>query len=83
MQCPGCGIQRGFIALLKGDFKTSLELYPALIPLLLLLLFFVSHLRFQFSFGKKFIIFLQVIVVLIVTTHYIYKIATQQIFQIT
>lgn len=83
MQCPGCGMQRSFIALLKGDFKTSLDLYPALMPLLILLLFFAFHLRYRFSFGKKFIIFLQVLVVVIVTTHYIYKIATNQIFQIT
>lgn len=81
MQCPGCGIQRSFIALLNGDLKQSAIMYPALIPLMLLLVFFVLHLRYQFVFGKKVIILLQTVAVLLITGQYIYKIATNQIFQ--
>ncbi|MFA4867226.1 MAG: DUF2752 domain-containing protein [Pedobacter sp.] len=33
--CPGCGFQRSFLALLKGDFQESFQLYPATVPLLL------------------------------------------------
>lgn len=33
--CPACGMQRAFIALLKGDLPASLHYHPALIPLLL------------------------------------------------
>jgi len=33
--CPGCGFQRALIALIKGDFQESFQLYPPTIPLLL------------------------------------------------
>lgn len=33
--CPGCGFQRSLLALLRGDLKESLHLYPATIPILL------------------------------------------------
>jgi hypothetical protein len=33
--CPGCGFQRSFLALLKGNFQESFHLYPATVPLLL------------------------------------------------
>jgi len=49
--CPGCGIQSAFIALCRGDILTSIQLYPALIPLLLMLVFLVVHLRYKFSKG--------------------------------
>lgn len=33
--CPGCGFQRAFLTLLKGDIKESFRLYPPAIPILL------------------------------------------------
>jgi len=35
IDCPGCGFQRSFLALLQGDIAKSFQLYPATIPLLL------------------------------------------------
>nr|WP_317125266.1 DUF2752 domain-containing protein [Pedobacter schmidteae] len=35
IDCPGCGFQRSFLALLKGEWQESFHLYPATIPLLL------------------------------------------------
>ncbi len=35
MDCPGCGFQRSFFALLEGDLQRSFHLYPATVPLLL------------------------------------------------
>jgi len=32
IECPGCGIQRAFIALLRGDTALSFRLFPALLP---------------------------------------------------
>jgi uncharacterized BrkB/YihY/UPF0761 family membrane protein len=49
--CPGCGIQRGFVDLLRGDLAGSWEHYPPLLPflltMLLLLFFLVSRYRFR------------------------------------
>jgi hypothetical protein len=51
--CPGCGFQRSFIALLKGDMGRSLLLYPATIPLLLTAVFLLLDLKFHFPNSKK------------------------------
>ncbi len=34
VDCPGCGMQRSLVALLKGDLLESLHLFPALLPLM-------------------------------------------------
>ncbi|HRN56860.1 MAG TPA: DUF2752 domain-containing protein [Agriterribacter sp.] len=80
MECPGCGMQRSLIALLNGNLLSSLELYPALLPLVILVVYALLHLRYTFRNGSKNILVLQVLVVSIITTHYIYKIYTHQIF---
>lgn len=50
-ECPGCGMQRSLIELLKGNFIQSLKLYPALIPIIILFIFLVLHLSFNFKKG--------------------------------
>ncbi len=42
IECPTCGFQRALILLLKGEWVSSLKVYPALIPTLLLLLLLIS-----------------------------------------
>jgi Protein of unknown function (DUF2752) len=41
--CPGCGMQRSCIALLKGDIAQSFKLYPALLPMILFFLFLLLN----------------------------------------
>ncbi|MBX3253404.1 MAG: DUF2752 domain-containing protein [Chitinophagaceae bacterium] len=78
--CPGCGMQRSGIALLKGNIAESFRLYPALLPMLVLCAFTMLHWYAKFSNGGKIIIALQTTVVTIITVHYIYKILNHQIF---
>ena len=52
-ECPGCGLQRSFLALLRGDIGESLKLYPALIPMILMFAYLTLHLRFRFKQGGK------------------------------
>lgn len=47
VECPTCGIQRSFIALLKGDLSESFMLFPGLIPLLLTFAILVSWILFK------------------------------------
>jgi len=80
MECPGCGMQRGVIALLQGNFHYSLQLYPALLPLMALCVYAMLHLKYKFASGSKVITALQLFIVVIITAHYIYKIISHQIF---
>jgi hypothetical protein len=44
LDCPGCGFQRSFLALIQGDVQASFDLYPPTIPLLITFLYFaLSH----------------------------------------
>ena len=79
LECPGCGMQRSVIALLKGEYADSLQLYPALIPMIALILYTGAHLLYPFSKGTKIILILQIVVVSVVVAHYIYKIFHYQI----
>ena len=51
IDCPGCGMQRALIELLKGNIVESLVLYPALIPMILLFIFLILHIIFNFKHG--------------------------------
>lgn len=79
VQCPGCGLQRSIIALLRGEFSNSLYLYPATIPILVLLAFTVLHLKFKFTKGADIIVYMQITVAIVIAVFYIYKIIHRQI----
>lgn len=51
--CPGCGMQRSFILLIKGDITGSFFMYPALVPLILLFAFLIIHLTFKIKRGAS------------------------------
>jgi len=53
IDCPGCGFQRSFIALLKGDWKDSFLLYPATVPILFTAAFLLFNLAFRINNGKR------------------------------
>jgi hypothetical protein len=77
LECPGCGLQRSCLALMKGDFLASLDLYPATIPILLLIVFTVLHIRYQFPAGAVIIKYLQAGIAILIAVFYIYKIIHQ------
>ncbi|MBI2280664.1 MAG: DUF2752 domain-containing protein [Bacteroidetes bacterium] len=70
----GCGMQRAFIALLKGDFIESFYLYPALIPMLVMVLFLPIHLIFKFKNGAGLLKYLFIFNISIVIISYLIKI---------
>jgi hypothetical protein len=80
MDCPGCGMQRSLLALLKGNVMESLAFYPATIPVLLMLLYLALHLYFKFSNGAKILTFFFIVNTSIIVLNYIYKITTHQTF---
>jgi len=73
IECMGCGFQRSLIALLEGNWKDSFQLYPALIPMLLLWTFTIFHLIFTFKHGALIIRYLFLLCAIIILIHFILK----------
>ncbi|WP_293305080.1 DUF2752 domain-containing protein [Pedobacter sp. UBA5917] len=77
--CPGCGLQRSILALLRGDLIHSFKLYPATIPLVFVILFTIVHLKVDFKFGAQLIKITFAGVAVIILISYIYKIYNHQL----
>lgn len=76
VECPGCGMQRSFVELLKGNLYESFLMFPALIPTITLILFLILHLIFKFKNGANILKNLFIINTTIVVLSYIYKLLT-------
>ena len=55
IDCPGCGLQRSIILLLKGNFGESIQMYPPLLPIVFVLL--LHFLNKQVNYKNKAILF--------------------------
>lgn len=55
MECPGCGMQRSLIALLKGDIMDSLQYHAALIPFLITITLLIFQLILKRANGGKWV----------------------------
>ncbi|RZT93316.1 uncharacterized protein DUF2752 [Ancylomarina subtilis] len=53
IECPGCGLQSALILLLKGNFIDSIQTYPALLPIILLGISLVIHIKFRSKWTIK------------------------------
>lgn len=71
--CPGCGFQRSLLALLRGDLYGSLRLYPAALPIVLMMGFLVAHLKFKFRFGAEILKFSYIFITVIIVVSYLVK----------
>ncbi|MBK8366264.1 MAG: DUF2752 domain-containing protein [Bacteroidetes bacterium] len=52
LECPGCGMQRSLIALLKGDILESLHYHVALIPFIITISLLIAQLIIKHEKGK-------------------------------
>ncbi|MDN3619009.1 MULTISPECIES: DUF2752 domain-containing protein [Polaribacter] len=73
IDCPGCGIQRAFMLLTKGDFVAAFKMYPAIYTLLLFGLFILITFKFRFKNKQKIIISFATINVLVIIISYCIK----------
>ena len=53
MECPGCGMQRSILELLRGNFVESFKLYPALLPIMFTFVFLGLHLKNKYTNGAS------------------------------
>ncbi|PRX54150.1 uncharacterized protein DUF2752 [Flagellimonas meridianipacifica] len=49
VECPGCGLQRSLDLLLQGEFLAAFKMYPAIYPIIFLILFLGSTLFIKFK----------------------------------
>lgn len=80
IDCPGCGFQRSFFALTEGDIVKSFNLYPATLPILVLSIFTILHLKYKFDAGALVIKIFFILIAIIILAFYIYKIINQKLF---
>ena len=71
--CPGCGMQRSFILLIKGDVVSSFLMYPALLPIMLLFAFLILHITTKIKNGAAILKFAYIFCAGIIMVSYIYK----------
>jgi hypothetical protein len=80
MDCPGCGMQRAFIELIKGNFWDSIQYYPGLMPMLITLIFLGLHLILKFKHGALVLKIMFIFTVIVIMSTYIIKILTNYTF---
>ncbi|MCX2837293.1 DUF2752 domain-containing protein [Salinimicrobium sp. MT39] len=49
IDCLGCGAQRALVLVLQGEFSAAFKMFPAIYPILILLLFLVTNLFYKFK----------------------------------
>ena len=75
IDCPGCGIQRSFLELLRGHFQESFSLYPALIPVIFTFIFLGLHLKYKYNNGAKIVQWGFIFSCTIILVSYIFKVS--------
>lgn len=71
--CPGCGLQRATLSLVKGDFTAAFEMYPAIYPLVLLILFIITTAFVKIKFELTVKILLAITTGIVILASYIFK----------
>ena len=77
IECPGCGMQSAFIALLKGNLTESFQHFPALVPMIVMLLILLVHLLFKLPNGAQILKILFIFTSSIMVISYIIRLFIQ------
>ncbi|WP_198659628.1 DUF2752 domain-containing protein [Nubsella zeaxanthinifaciens] len=79
IDCPGCGFQRSVLALIKGDFPASFELYPPTVPFLLSVLLGVGTWVLKLDTNAKWLKAMYFFTGFVMLGNYLYKIVFHQL----
>ncbi|MBC2846800.1 DUF2752 domain-containing protein [Winogradskyella flava] len=72
-ECMGCGLQRSFALLLKGQFIEAFYMYPAIYTLIALFGFVFLNSFKNFKNGTRIIVILAILNVVVIITSYLLK----------
>jgi hypothetical protein len=73
MDCPGCGIQRAFFLLFRGEFLAAFKMYPAIYPILGLFGFLLLDQFFKIKYANTISIILMITSVLLILINFLLK----------
>ena len=73
IDCFGCGTQRAFVLLMKGEFVAAFDMFPTIYTSLLFFVFLGLHLVDKSRSYHKIVILLAIINAVIMVTSYFYK----------
>jgi hypothetical protein len=73
IDCPGCGLQRSILALLRGDLVESILQFPALLPLMAMFILLGIHLVFKLKHGAFVLKVFYITNISIILLNYIFK----------
>ncbi|MFS4415792.1 DUF2752 domain-containing protein [Maribacter sp. 2307ULW6-5] len=73
LDCPGCGLQRSVLHLVKGEFGAAFSMYPAIYPILLLMGFLMLDQVYTIKYSNGITSALMIISVGSILINYILK----------
>jgi len=73
IECPGCGMQRSLISLLKGNILESIQYHAALIPFIITLIFLILQLKIKHVDGGKWVMWAFIVTSIITVIQYIIR----------
>lgn len=73
IECPGCGSQRAFIALLKGNLSESLHYHAAIIPFIVTILALLVQLKIKHVNGGKWVMWCFIVTTTITVAQYVLR----------
>jgi len=80
VDCPGCGLQRAILKLLDGDLEGSIQMHPAALPMLFMIIFLMIHLKVDFKHGSRILTIVFIFSTAITVLNYVRKWMTGEVF---
>lgn len=74
--CPGCGMQRAAHLLFQGDFVGAFKMYPAIYPIMLLLIFLISTFFVKIKYAPQIKLILMLLTAGTIIISYVIKMST-------
>ena len=73
LECPGCGLQRSVLLLFEGDFIGAFRMYPAIYPMMLLMIFLLADQFVKIKYANTISITLMITTVASILINFLIK----------